>query len=105
MISSEAMTCPIRRHISQPVRRSKIRESTNLSLGEDGEEDVHNIILDGQRYNNQQRSHGVEGTRLNEHGGDGLAHSTDSAYPHGIANAPGVDDQSDNDHEGEEDVE
>ena len=91
MMSSEAMACPIRRHISRPVRRSgMIQKSANLSLGEDGEEDVHSIILDGQWYNNQQRGHGVEGTRLNEHGGDGLAQSPDSADPHGIANVPGV---------------
>ena len=77
----------------------------DLSLGEDGEEDVHNVIVDGQWYNNQQRAHGVEGTRFNEHGGDGIAHPTDSTDPHGIANVPCVQDQSNDDHEGEEDVE
>ena len=98
------MTCPIHRPISQPVRRSGIQTIANLSLGEDGE-DVRNVILDGQRYNNQQRVHGVEGTRLDEHGEDGIAHCTDSTDPHGIANVSGVQDQTGDDHEGEEEVE
>ena len=38
----------------QPVRISGSRESTNLSLGEDGKEGVHNVIVNGHRYNNQQ---------------------------------------------------
>ena len=105
MISSEAMACQIRRHISQPVRSSGTRENTNLSLGEDGEEESHNVIFDGQWYNDQQPAHGIEGTRLDEHGGDGIAHSTDSTYPHCIANGPGVHDQPDDDHQSEENVE
>ena len=104
-MSNEAMTCQIPRHISQPVRRSGIRKRTNLNLGEDGEEDVQNVIAAGQWYNNQQPAHGVEGTRLDKHSGDGIVHSTDSTYPHGIANVPGVQDELDDDHQSEEDVE
>ena len=39
MMNSGAITCPVRRHISQPVRRSGLWEGTNLSLKEDEHEE------------------------------------------------------------------
>ena len=51
--------------------------------------------------NEQKRVHREKGARLDEHGDNVLAQSTHSTYSH----APGVEDEPDNDHEGEEDVE
>ena len=84
------MTCPIRRHIRQPVRRSGLRESTNLSLSEDGREEKPYAVSGAQRPNNQQRAHSVEGTRLNEHDEDHLVRSIDSSHPQGSASVPDV---------------
>ena len=95
------MTCSIRRYI----RRPRLWETTNLSLREDDQEDTRNGVLDAPRSDNQQRIHGVKGTRLNEHGDDSLAQSTDSSYPQGVSSVPSMNDKPDDDHKGEEDVE
>jgi len=78
-MSSGAMTCPFRRHIRQSVQRSgRSRESTNLNLSEDRREEKRGWVFDGPRYDEQQRAHGEQGTRLDEHGSDGLVQSTES---------------------------
>ena len=78
---------------------------TNLRLREDEREEIGNGAVGSQGPNIQQRTDGVEGTGLDEHGGDGLAQSTDSTYPQSGASVPGMQDEPYNDHEGEEDVE
>ena len=82
-------------------------EITNLSLIEDGQEEIHNgaAFDDTPCSDNQQRAHSKNGTGFNEHGDDGLVQSTDSSHPQGRASASGVHDESDDDHEGEENVE
>lgn len=52
----------------------------------------------------QNRVHGEKGTRLDEYRDDGLVQPTASS-PHSSANAPGVEDEPSDDHEGEEGVE
>ena len=100
---SDDLSNPSSRQTS--VRRSGLRESTNLNLSEDRHEDIHSGVPRAPRSNNQQRAHGVKGTRLDEHSDDGFAQSADSGYPQSSASVPGVQDESDGDHEGEEDVE
>ena len=99
------MTCPIHSHIRQPVQRSGSRESINLSLTEAGQEDVHSNVSSGPRYNEQQLIYSIKGTRLNEHGDDGLVQSARSNYPHGIADLPDVQGELDYNHKGEKEVE
>ena len=77
MMSSGAMTCPIR----QPVRGLGPRGSTNLSLRQEVREEIMNVVIGGVRPNNQQRADSEEGTGLDEHGDDGLAQSANSANP------------------------
>ena len=103
MMSSGAMTCPIRPHVRQSIQRSGSRESTNLSLSEDGQEDGRSS--DARPSNNQQRTRGVKGRRFDERCNDGLAQSTNSSSSHGGADVPGVPDEAGDDHEREEDVE
>ena len=76
----------------------------NLSLAEDRQEDVCGDVSSGPRYNEQQLIYGINSTRFDMHGDDGLAQSAGSSYPYGIANLPGVQDEPDDDHKGEEDV-
>ena len=105
MMSNGAMTCSIRRHISQPVKSSRLWKSTNLSLGKDRYENVRGAVPSARRSKNQQRAHSVQGRRLDEHGNDDLVQSANSTFPRGSANVSGVEDEPDDDHEGEEDVE
>ena len=106
MTSSGAMTCPIRRYISQPVRIPQQWGRTNLSLIQDGQEEIHNgALASAPGSNDQQRTHGENGTRLNEHGDNCLAQSTDSSHPQGGASVSRVYDKPDDDHEGEENIE
>jgi len=117
-MSSEAITCPIRRHIRELILRLRSWEGTNLSLRKNREEDIHRVgcgkvnifvcgvFVHGQRSNDDQRAHGEKGTRLNEHGGYRLVQSTDyNCRPYGSANPPAMQDESDHDHQGEENVE
>ena len=91
MTSSGAMTCPTHHRIRQPVLRPGSRKNTDLSLRADRHEEIHNGIFAGTpRSNNQQRAHSVKGTRLNEHGDDGLGQPIDFTYPHGFAITPRV---------------
>ena len=106
MTSSGAMTYPIHRHISQPVRIPQSWDSTNLSLIEDGHEQIYNGAYTCTPWSNdQQRAHSENGTRLDEHSDDGLVQSTDSSRPQGGTSVSGVHDEPDDDHEGEENVE
>ena len=85
-----------------------MRETANLSCRENRYEETRNGVSSGvgdKRSKNRQRNHGVKGTRLDEHGDDGLGQSTNSSHPQSSASVPGVHDQPENDHEGEEDVE
>jgi len=119
-MSSGAITCPIRCHIRQLTKRLWLWESTNLNLCKDWEKDIHNeassdwnigirsrVVYDrGQSSDDQQRAHGENGTRLDEHGGDSLVQSTISSLrPGGTADVPPVQDDPDDDHQGKEDVE
>ena len=105
MTSSGATTCPIRLHIKQPVRRSQLWGSTNLSLAENRHKDIISGVPDAHRDENQHRVHGENDTGFNEHDDDGFVQSADSTHPHCGANVPGVKDEPNDDHEGEEDVE
>ena len=66
-MSSGETTHPICRHIRQPVRRSRLWESTNLSLIEDGPEETFNRVLGAPKSNNQQRVDSIKGARIDEH--------------------------------------
>ena len=79
-------------------------ESAHLSLTE-GAQDITSGVSCNPRSNEHQRVHSVESARLDEHCDDGFAQSTDSAYSHRCTNTPGVQDESDDDHEGEEYIE
>lgn len=105
MINSWAMTCPIRRYIRRSGRRSWSWESTNLSLRGNGYEDGYGAASGANQPENQQRGHGVNGTRLNEHGDDGPAQSTTSSFPHSSPKVPGVQGEPDDGDQGEENVE
>ena len=104
-MSSGAMTCPIHHHIRQPIRRVRSWEGTNLSFGKDRYENVRSTVPGARWSKNQQRAHGVQGRRLDEHGDDDPVQSIGSTVPHGSPNVPGVQNEPDDDHEGEEDVE
>ena len=104
--NSGAMTCPIHRHISQPVRTPQSWKRTNLSLIEDGQEEIHNGAFAGAPgSNDKELAHSDNCIRLDEHGDDGLVQSTDSSHPQGGASVSRVYDKPDDDHEGEENVE
>ena len=80
-------------------------ESTHLNLTDDSCEETPSGTPSAQWSNDQQRVHSIEGTRLDEHHDDGSAQPTDPGNPQGGASVPGVHNEPDNDHEGEEDVE
>ena len=102
-MSSGAMTCPA--PLLQRPEIAAEREITNLSLRENEQEKVCNIVSGAPRSDEQHRANGVESTRLDEHGDDGLAQSTDPSYPQCSTAAPRVQDEPDDNHESEEDVE
>ena len=80
----------------------------NLGLIDDVQKETQNgglTIIGTQRSNNKQCAHSVKGTGLNEHGDDRFGRSTDSTYPYGSTSVPGVQDEPDDYHEGEENVE
>ena len=82
------------------------RENTNLSRREDGYEEIHNgVSVSAHRPKNQQRARRVKGTRLDEHGDDGLGQTVDPSCPQGGASVPSESDDPEDDYEGEEDVE
>ena len=100
------MTCPIHCEIGQLVRRSGSGGSTNLSLSEDGEEQIHEHAFGNQWTDDQQRAHSEKGRGLDEHRGDGLVQPTEPSWRLRCGtNVPAAQDKSDDDHEGEEDVE
>ena len=80
-------------------------KSTNLSLREDSEQEISRDVGGAPQYYEQQRIRSVNSIRLDKHGHDGLGRSTDSTDPHSRANSPGMQDESGDDHEGEEDAE
>ena len=58
------------------------------------------------QHNEWHKSDSVKGTGLDEHGDNGLVQSTSSRRrPDGISNVPAVQDESNDDHEGEDDIE
>ena len=73
MMSSGAMTCPIRRHVRQSVRRSELWESTNLSFSKDEQKTTRKAIFIIQRSKNQKRTRSINHRGLDEHRDDGLA--------------------------------
>ena len=81
-------------------------ENTNLSLRENKEEETRNGVVPGApRSDHEHRANSIEGTRLDEHGNDGLAQSIDSSCPQSSTSVPDVQGEPDDDHEGEKDVE
>ena len=105
MMSNGAMTYSIQCRIRQPIQRSRWWGSTNLSLRDDGQKDECSGAFGTKRPENQQRAHSVKGGRLDEHGDDSLGQSTNPSHPQGRGSLPGVPDEPDDDHEGEEDIE
>ena len=81
------------------------RESTYLRPRGEACEEIVDGAPGSPRPDNQQQASGVQDTRLDQHGDDGIAQSTDSIYPHSGANASGMQEEPDGNHEGEENVE
>ena len=82
------------------------KNSTNLSLSEDWEEDIRDVTRDTPRYNKQNTIDGIKGRRLDEHGNDGLVQSVSTCRgPYGTADLPAMEGEPCNDHKREEDVE
>ena len=84
------MTYQIFRHIRQLDRMLWSWRITNLSLREDGQENVLGVIVGALQSNEQKRIHSVNSTRFDEHRDDGFVQSTDSNFPRCGGNAPGV---------------
>jgi len=93
-------------------------ENANLSLCKDWKEDlpgvysgvinIRIVVVCGpdQCYDNHQRTHCEKGTRFDEHGGDRLVQSTNSNWrPGGSTEVPAMQDETDDDHQGEDDIE
>jgi len=79
---------------------------TNLCRRDEGQEDTRSRTSGSPQSNEDQRIHSIKGRRLNEHGDNGLVQSAHSGWrPDGSTDAPVVQDEPDDDHEGEEDVE
>ena len=103
---SDDLSDPSRR-VRRLVQSSESRESTNLSLDEDGEEDTRGGVAGVPRPsivrpNEQQQAHGIKGGGLDEYGFDGPAQSTNSGWsPRGSANVPAMHNKPGGDHEGE----
>ena len=106
MTSRGAITCSVPHHIRRIARRSQSWRSTDLSHREDGLGDLLDVAVGAPWQSNEQNhAHSEEGTRLDEHDDDGFVQSADSTLLYYGANAPGVQDEPDHDHECEEDVE
>jgi len=100
------MTCPFHRLVRQPIQRLKSWENTNLDLSEDRREKIPDCVIGSNRPDDQQRGHSEKSGGFDEHGGDGLVQSADSIWrSSSSANVPCVQDESDDDHQGEDDVE
>ena len=80
-------------------------ESTNLCLSKDWQEITPKAVSGTQPSENQKRTRSINHRGLNEHGDNGLVQPANSRYPHASANVPSVQGESDDYHEGEEDVE
>ena len=91
--------------ISQPVRTLQSRESTHLSLKEDGHEYLRRTASSNEQSNHQQRAHGIDDAGFNKHGDDCPAQPASSSPPQRSTSVPGIQNESDDNHEGEEDVE
>ena len=65
----------------------------------------HGAVLSTTQYRSQKRDDDINCTRLDEHSDNGPAQSAHSSSPHGSLNVPGVQDEPDDNHQGEEDVE
>ena len=106
IMSSGAMTCAICDHIRQPVRGSPPWENTHLGLSEDRRNQVHDRVVGSHQSDVQHRAHSENGGRLDEYGGDGLVQSTDSGWgSRRGTNVSPMQNKSEDNHEGEEDVE
>ena len=90
IISNGAMTCPVRRHMRQLVKRLRSWDSTNLSLIEDRQEGICNGAIGAPRSNDQQRAHSIEDTRLDEHSDNCRAQSADLIHPQGGTSVSGL---------------
>ena len=99
------MTYQTHHPINQPARTSQSRESTNLSLREDGQEYIRSAASSNEQSNHQQRARGMRDTGFNKHGDDSPAQPASSSPPQCSANVPDAQNESDDNHEGEEDVE
>ena len=69
------------------VLPSKPNNATNLSLGEDWEEEILNGIVGGPSADPDQKSDSIESARLAKDGDDGLVQSADSEWSiHSLSN-------------------
>jgi hypothetical protein len=83
-----------------------VKKRTNLVLGEDRQEYIGSPTICTPRTDEQYGADGVQGGGLDEHGDNGVVNSAcPSASSEGVSNVPAVEEESDDDHEGEEDVE
>ena len=83
-----------------------VKNDTNLSLGEDGQEDTRDVAADTPRDDEEQRVHSVEDTRIEEHSDEGPVVTTPcSLSSHRSSNVFGVLEESREEHDNEEDGE
>ena len=101
--SNGATAYQVQHYIRRSVRRSCSRVSTDLSLNED--ESIHSTVSSDRRYDDRQRAQREKRTGLDERGDCGLAQPPDStSSSQGSMDGPAVSDESDDDHDGEKDV-
>lgn len=111
MIRNGAMTClPPRLVNSDPrwrrIDRTQKRSGTNLNLDKDREEDACGVISGTPRSEIQHISGSVKGTRFDKDGVDKYVQSIGSvSVTHGVSDVPAMQNETYNDHEGEEDIE
>ena len=101
-----AMTCSVIH--DQPTVPLDHNEcgNTNLSLGEDGQEDTRNVAADTPRNDEQQRVYSVEDTRIEEHSDEGPVVTTPCRLSsHRDSDVFGVLKESRKEHDNEEDGE
>lgn len=87
MMSSGALTCPVRRYISQLVQRLGLWEGANLGLGVNVKK--IQVVF--------PRPHGAERTIFDEHDKDGFAQPADPSYSQGGVSVPGKQGEPDDD--------
>ena len=94
------------RDVRQPAADWESKKRTNLSLCEDGQEDIRSVTSGTPRSDEQQGINSVEGRRLDEHGDDGSVQAGGPGWStHGGTNVPAVHGEADDDENCEKGVE